>query len=355
MTVPYVPYQSPPHTIIKTQLDYSMSTRCSLSRRAKEECLHKPSLLQWNLERATGSPGGIKKIFHLIQKATHDDIQTLNEHQWTPLVGAIFRLAKNSTRRGNSPTSEQELIDLIEISHRRGLSLNSEGFFGLHAHRPITIAAYFGFHRGVRRMLQLGALPDTTDGDGKTAWHNAFQNPCGMGNAEFREFDRLTAMALLDEGAVTSDLGVWRTRNTGSLRGTVCHVNVESSQVHSPLYYAVNNKRIDVVKFIVDQGGTISDRGFLSFHFRGKKRRLLHMAEKVGGLPPQRHVHLSSSRATKDWSFPPAYWSYPPTWKVGVILCQNCGLPPDIFETKVVPFLPHDCFFAKHQLTRKKW
>eukprot|EP00804_Cyclotella_cryptica_P014169 CCRYP_005600-RA/>CCRYP_005600-RA protein AED:0.09 eAED:0.09 QI:0/-1/0/1/-1/1/1/0/348 len=331
-----------------------MSTRCSLSRRAKEDTLHNPSLLQCKLERATDSPGGIQKIFHLIHKASNNDIHLLNEHQWTPLVGAIFRLGKNTTRHGNSPTSEQELIDLIEVSHQRGLSLNSKGFFAQHVHRPITIAAYFGFHRGVRRMLQLGALPDLTDGEGKTAWHNSFQNPCATGSAVFRECDRLTATALLDEGVVTSDLRVWRLRNSGSQRGTVCHVNVESL-VESPLYHAVENRRLDVVKFIVDKGGTISDRGFLIFHFRGKKRRFLEMAIKVGSLPPKQHVHLNSLRTNKDWSFPSEYWSYPPTWKVGVILCQNCGLPPDIFEMKVVPFLAHDWFFTKHQLTQKTY
>ena len=44
-------------------------------------------------------------------------------------------------------------------------------------------------------------------------------------------------------------------------------------------------------------------------------------------------------------------WSFPPTWKVAVILCRNCGLPEDIFRN-VVPFLSRDWFYTKEQKQR---
>jgi hypothetical protein len=326
-----------------------MTSRRFLSRKAKSVTAHTPSLIQLQLEQATNSPGGLYKICTLIQDASNDDIKVLNEHQWSPLVGAIFRLGKNTTRKGNQSEAERQLIDLICVCHRRKLSLDSGAYFAEHFHRPLTISAYFGFYSGVRRLLEFGALPDLVDGEGKTVWHAAFDNPCASSNnALFRECDRQTANVLLQFGAVTSDFNVWKARNASRI-GSVCHVNAES-KIGSPLYRALMNKRLNVVRFIVESGGFISDREYLILHRRGDaKRLLLRMVGKC-----------VQALGRESKMIDPMYlnWSFPPTWKAGVNLgieCwELCGLPLNMFQSKVMPFLDHDWFFTNSQLKREE-
>ena len=51
----------------------------------------------------------------------------------------------------------------------------------------------------------------------------------------------------------------------------------------------------------------------------------------------------------KSWS-QEIDWSFPPTWKVCVALCQNCGLSPEIFRSYVVPYLDRDWFYTDKSL-----
>ena len=92
--------------------------------------------LQLKCERAIEAPGGISKVLHLIENASEAEISALNEDQYTPLVGCIFRLGKNTTRKGNSLQSQQQLDELILSLHRRKLSVNSGAQFGARFHRP---------------------------------------------------------------------------------------------------------------------------------------------------------------------------------------------------------------------------
>jgi hypothetical protein len=49
-------------------------------------------------------------------------------------------------------------------------------------------------------------------------------------------------------------------------------------------------------------------------------------------------------------------WSFPPTWKVGVAICQNnCGLPSTIFWSHVVPYLDRDWFYTVPQLKKRHY
>jgi hypothetical protein len=49
-------------------------------------------------------------------------------------------------------------------------------------------------------------------------------------------------------------------------------------------------------------------------------------------------------------------WSFPPTWKVGVAICQNnCGLPSTIFWSHVVPYLDRDWFYTLPQLKKRHY
>lgn len=328
-----------------------MSSRRSLSRKAKLVTTHTPSLLQRLLESATNSPGGIHKIFTLMQNASCDEIKLLNKHQWSPLVGAIFRLGKNTTRQGNKSQAEQQLIDIICVCHQRQLSLDSGAYFAEHFHRPLSIAAYFGFYSSVRQLLEFGALIDMTDGEGKTAWHTAFDNPCSTSlNALFRECDAQTANVLLEFGVIVANVKVWKARNASRV-GSVCYVSAES-KIGSPLYRALINTRFDVVRFLVDNCGFISDREYLILHRRGDvKRLLIRMVNKL--------VQTLERESNSD-SIDPKYlqWSFPPTWKAGVELGNDCwelcGLPPNMFQSRVVPFLDRDWFFTNDRLKEEE-
>ena len=334
-----------------------MASRHSLPRKAKDRTLCTSSLLQLKLEVAIESPGGIHKIFKLIQHGSKDDIDTLNKNQWSPLVGAIFRLGKNTTRNGNSRQSENELLNIIRICHSRGLDLNSGDYFGAHYHRPLTVAAYFGFYEGVRKLLEFGAMPDLTDGEGKTAWHTSFDNPCAISNnALFRECDRLTASAMIQIGAVTSSLSDWKDSSVGS----ITNVNVEST-IGSPLYRAICNKRTDVVRFIIESGGVLSDREFIMLHCgRKKKQTAFAMVIRSVIQSVERNINKHDTgmrtKEIRNSVIDTKYidWSYPPTWKSGLELAiaqwDSCGLPPGMFQTKVAPFLGHDWFFTNEQM-----
>lgn len=104
-----------------------------MERRSKRQ--HKPAIgkkshLQLQFENAIESPGGMGKVIKLLNNASDEDIATLNELKWTPLVGIIFRLGKNTTSKGNSSSDGRRLLSLIRLVHQRGLSLNSAAIFG---------------------------------------------------------------------------------------------------------------------------------------------------------------------------------------------------------------------------------
>lgn len=324
-----------------------MATRRSGRRKRKP---HAPlrdgdkSALQLQLETAVESPGGTAKVLRLVQTADDADMQTLNAARWTPLVGAIFRLGKNTTRHGNSAASEGELEELVRACHARGISPNSGAWFGDHLHRPLVVAAYYGYHEAVRRLIELGALPDMGDGEGRNAWHAAFENP--VARKGLRKCDKRTAQMLLELGAVTKDLGRWRR----SPKGTLCYMNGDSSSGGSILFRAIENKSVEVAKFVVAAGGSLTDRDYLTLRNRSwVKSRLIPMMREVlraeGEWTVERCLAWWRSGAT-SWSREKD-WSFPPTWQVGVVLCQNCGLPPEIFRTYVVPYLSRDWFYTR--------
>ena len=189
-------------------------------RRPSRPPNHNKSVLQLDLEAASGT----SKMLRLVQAASDKDIAELNSAQWTPLVSAIFLLGKGTTCRGNSAASEEQLLQLVRVCNQRGLSPNSSAWFGDHLHRLLVLAAYYGFHAVVRRVIsECEAWPDLGYGEGRPAWHRAFDSPVRCPG--LRECDRLTAQTLLDLGVVTKDLaGTWRQLPKGSS----CYMNADS-------------------------------------------------------------------------------------------------------------------------------
>ena len=392
--------QQPPNK--RTRRRPPPPTHHSSSRRISN--LQKSSL-QIQLENATESPGGTKKILHIVQTTASDhEIQVLNQSQWTPLVGAIFRFGKNTTNKnGNSLKSEQELIHLIVKCHERGLSINSGGWFGEHYHRPLVLAAYFGYHSAVRTMLlECGALVDLADGEGRTAWFASFENPVYSGGKSkrcFRDCDRRTAEVLWEMG-VTCDLAVWKKQkqqyqqqqqqrvgdadesspNNNNI-GTLCYMNGDSCN-GSVMLRALINKNVEVVKFLCQRGGIVTDRDFLELHRRGQMKlkdgsvlsyAVTHLVPMVklllaGGFNGVDHAAasggdkddcnknkksgntMSTTEINGNSWHQSLDWSFPPTWKLGVIFCRNCGLPAEIFKHHVEPFFRRDWFYTNEQL-----
>jgi len=318
-----------------------------LRRRSKRRKYtpYKPSALQCQFELAINKPGGTAKILRIVENASDRDIEELNARGWTPLVGAIFRLGKNTTKNGNSEKSERELMQMIRTFHDRGVSFNSGALFDAHYQRPLVIAAYFGYHSAVRLMIELGALPDLYDADRRNVWFAAFQNPASSGsNRSLRECDRRTARALLDMSVVAKDLREWRR----SPEGSMCYMNADSN-CDSVMYNALRYKNADVVKFFCKEGYALTDRAYLRLKIKGKIQScLLPMVMKILTSNEDDEIATNKLRLlqrAKVWS-PQTDWSFPPTWKVGVRLCQNLGLPQDVFQRHVLPFFGRDWFYT---------
>lgn len=238
---------------------------------------------------------------------------------------------------------------------------NSIAWFGGNYHRPLTVAAYYGYHSAVQLLINYGALPDLVDGHGHNTLYNAFQCPVGSNTRRMRECDQRTVMVLIELGVVTSDLQVWK----NSPVGTMCHVNDEQSQQppyrRSLLSRALEDKNIHAVKLIVNNAGAmITDRDYLYIRCHGLatlKSRLLNMVSKVIAADnnSQQTTISDLSQGVKSWNHL-IDWSYPPTWKVGVALCQNnCGLPSTIFLSHVVPYLDRDWFYDASQLKKRHY
>mmetsp|Transcript_31824 Transcript_31824/g.60816 ORF Transcript_31824/g.60816 Transcript_31824/m.60816 type:complete len:167 (+) Transcript_31824:1030-1530(+) len=122
---------------------------------------------------------------------------------------------------------------------------------------------------------------------------------------------------------------------------------------------ALLNKNKDVVEFLCRAGGVITDRDYRVLRQRGQvnsrllpmvMEQLLLLSNGPEETTPDNNNNTTSNRkklmrSAISWSSR-TDWSFPPTWKVGVTLCRNCGLPPDIFRSYVVPFLDRDWFYA---------
>lgn len=233
--------------------------------------------LQLHLERALASPRSIAKILYLVKsRMTKDhEIEELNERNWTLLVGVIFRLGVGTTKNGNTSKSEEQLEHVIRVCHERGLSMNSFAIFASQYQRPIIVAAYYGYHSAVWLLVELGALPDLPDSEGRNVLYSALQNP--VGSNYLRECDKLTAQVLVDLGIIISDLGSWNESPTG----TLCYVNELSSRFGSLLYRAIKDKNVDAVKFLCRSGGVIIDDDYRHVQKYEMRSRFLSMVAVV--------------------------------------------------------------------------
>jgi len=176
-------------------------------------------------------------------------------------------------------------------------------------------------------MIELGALPDLGDGEGRNVWFASLQCPLASVTT-LRKCDELTAQLLLDRKIVTTSLKVWES----STKGMICYMNGDSS-VGSVMLRAIINKNVHVLQFLVQSGAVLTDRDYYQLQSSNKTLQLNKMIMKVSNVS-------NGTLYNEEIS-----WSFPPTWKVAVKLCQYCGLPKEIFMTNVVPFLSRDWFY----------
>ena len=63
-------------------------------------------------------------------------------------------------------------------------------------------------------MIELGALPDLGDGEGRNVWFASLQCPLASVTT-LRKCDEQTAKILLDKNVVTTSLNVWKDQYKG--------------------------------------------------------------------------------------------------------------------------------------------
>lgn len=285
----------------------------------------------------------------LVESASDDDIQSLDE-RWSPLVRGVLICGSRTTRNGNVRTDlEDELLRLIDRCQKRGISVDRGDVSlatGGRLELPLVLAAHYGLHRTVKRLLEAGAKPGLVNGGHQTALYAALQNPTSRD--KLRECDRLTADLLFNSNIVTSDLRLWRTCPPGSK----IYINREAN-TGSAIWRAINDRNVDAAILLKRHGAVITDRDYLFIlRHQRKETGTFLMIDKVTAATASDNSHpRSSPRNLVVWS-PELDWSFPPTWKVTVALCGSCGLPGGIFREHVIPLLPRHWFYSSAQLAR---
>eukprot|EP00986_Skeletonema_menzelii_P012409 scaffold6832_cov81-Skeletonema_menzelii.AAC.32 len=133
-------------------------------------------------------------------------------------------------------------------------------------------------------------------------------------------------------GAVTCDLGEYRKMNQGQSLGRICYSNFSSAGGSSPhrsvMFQSLNNKCLQTMKFLVEKGSVITDEDFLRITKCKLLKRFLSMVaciQSTSSLHKPSQVTARVLQSMQSWN-KDLDWSFPPTWKVAVILCRNCEI-----------------------------
>ena len=314
-------------------------------RQSKRVRIEKPSLsmLQQDLIALSGKHPPLTALKHIIRRmrlATKKDIEDFQN--WSPLVRAILMC----TRFGSNENIFRDLIlELVEVCHAKGVSLDAGDrcvATGEVLERPLVLAAHYGDHQVVEKLLFLGASPDCANGEGKTALHAALHNPVSM--KRLRNCDRATFQILVIYSCITTSLGIYRSSPLGSK----LYINGDEITFGTPMLRAIRFQNDDALRILVEFGAFLSDRDFLLLYKMKLLRRFRKMIIKCndsrGVLVDGKEV-----QSCNVWS-EAVDWSFPPTWKVAVHLCSFCGLPEEVFNSHLVPFLPRHWFYNSSQL-----
>ena len=317
--------------------------RMSSPRKSKRCRTEKPSFSTLKHDIFAFSDFRIKSnlehISALIRSASKTDIDDLSG--WSPLVYAIFlRNGGNGGSTSHRAILDNLLADVIDVCHQKGISLNdgeSSTATGGILERPLVLAAYFGFHKAVQKLLQLGASPDCMNGEGKTALHTCLDNPVSL--TRLRDDDRATFEVLVASSCITKNLGDYRS----SAPGSKVYIAGEEVSFGTPLLRSIRFQNNDSFRLLVDFGAFLTDRDVLLLTRRKLLSRLRKMITPYHDSIGQKVDNFDTWSEAMDWSFPP-------TWKVTVRLIGFCGLPEGLFKSHLVPLLPRHWFYTDAQL-----
>ena len=322
---------------------YLYSLKMASPRKSKRCRTEKPSLSTLKHDIFAFSDycakSKLKHISVVIRCASEKDIEDLNG--WTPLIHAILlRDAGNRGTTSHRAILDTLLDDVIDACHQKGISLNagdrSTATGGI-LERPLVLAAYFGHHKAVQKLLQLGASPDFMNGEGKTALHACLDNPLSL--KRLREDDRATFAVLVAASCLTGSFRDYKS----SAPGTKIYIAGDDATFGTPLLRSIRFQNDDSFRLLVDFGAFLTDRDVL--HLKRKKllRRLRKMITTYHDAVGQKVNNLDTWSEAMDWSFPP-------TWKNSVHLGGCCGLPEGVFKSHLVPLLPRHWFYNDAQL-----
>ena len=286
------------------------------------------------------------KLEHIaisIRSASKKEIDDL--HGWSPVVCAIFlRVGGNRGSMSQRAILDKVLADVIDACHEKGISLDAgerTTATGDIMERPLVLAAYYGYHKAVQKLLQLGASPDCMNGEGKTALHTSLDNP--LSHKRLRDDDRATFEVLVAASCITKNLGEYRS----SVPGSKIYVGgTDVSGLGTPLLKSIGFPNKDSFRLLVDFGAFLTDRDILVLKRRLFLRRLSKMIDRYYKSIGQDVKNVDTWSEALDWSFPPM-------WKNVVRLSGFCGLPEGVFKSHLVPFLPRHWFCTPAQLAGK--
>ena len=285
------------------------------------------------------------KLEHIsvaIRRASKKDIDDLRG--WSPLVYAILlRKGGNGGTTSGRAIFDNLLSDVIVACHQKGISLNAgdrSTATGRILERPLVLAAHFGFHKAVQKLLQLGASPDCMNGDGKTALHACLDNPVSL--TRLRDDDRATFGVLVASSCITKSLSDYRSSVPGKI-----YIAGDEGSFGTPLLRSIRFHNNDAFRLLLDFGAFFSDRDVLLLTRKKLLRRLRKMITSYHDSVGQSVNNLDKWSEAMDWSFPPI-------WKITVRLIRSCGLPEGVFKSHLVPFLPRHWFYNDAQLAGEK-
>ena len=282
----------------------------------------------------------LKHISVVIRWASKKDIDDLRG--WSPLVYAIFlRNGGNGGSASDRAILDNLLADVIDACHQKGISLDAgdrSTATGGVSERPLVLAAYFGYHNAVQKLLELGASPDCMNGEGKTALHACLDNP--ISQKRLRDDDRATFQVLVAASCLTTSLRDYRSSAPGS---KIYIGGSDMTSFGTPLLRSIGFRNNDSFRLLANFGAFLTDGDVLLLTRRKYLRRLSKMIDNYYKSIGQDVKNVNTWSEALDWSFPP-------TWKNVVRLSGFCGLAEGVFNSHLVPFLPRHWFCTPAQL-----
>ena len=269
-------------------------------RQSKRVRIEKPSLpmLQKDLIALSGKHPPLTALKHIIRRmrlATKTDIEDFQG--WSPLVRAILMCRRVGLDRN---IYRDLILELVEVCHTKGVSLDSGDrcvATGEVLERPLVLAAHYGDHEVVEKLILLGASPDCANGEGKTALHTALHNSNGV--KRLRDCDRATFQTLVSLSCITTSLSIYRSSPPGSK----LYINGDEITFGTPMLRAIRFQYDEALRLLVEFGAFLSDRDCLLLYKMKLLRRFRKMIIKCNDSSGKEVQNCDVWSEAVDWAF----------------------------------------------------